>query len=191
MFGINLIRLNIALFLALVLAGCNLSKEHHLQLINDEAGSQDSACGYFDNGITFGDENESQITIGQSEVEFCSIEYEFKIVAQGFVVPLYPVDGYGKTENIRWVRVKNRGSMPISLSGKTDSVKADPNGYPNDSALALHLLNREATILEQYQYIWVGFPFDVPAELDISVLNESSTVTFGEGTALDWYMITH
>lgn len=187
---ISMIRLSIVL-LAVIMIGCSLSKGKHLNLISEEAKRKDATCGYFDNSITFGDENESIISIGGAEIEFCSIDYKFQIVAEGFIVPLYPVNGYEHSKNIRWVRITNRKATPISISGKDDALLANLSRYPDSASKALSNLNQDDRHLKKDQYIWVGFPIQVSPELYISISGKKSIVSFSEGISLSWFLITY
>lgn len=181
-------RVMIIALIILLQSGCILSRDHHLQLVDDHASSKDSACGYWSNAITFGAENQFIISDGDFRVEICATEYESRRIAMGFIIPIFPlIDGYEFKSEHRWVRLSNHSNGPISLAGET-IISFSKSRYPD---IRPPTPFSEFQILNEEEYIWLSFSKQDTHKLDI-IFNENKTsITLRAATSYDWFMVTH
>lgn len=182
----------IALIIIVFLTGCSLSKGKHL-MVTDQAGKRaDSSCGYFDNSIKFGDENEIIISANEVIISICSIDHRSKVVAKGFIIPLYAVsDGYEITKHYQWVKVTNSGSKAIGIINSSSLVKASFRKYPDNNAEKLLTLNKEKRTVLSGSHLWVGFPKEAVLTLDIETTDKTLSLNFTQAKSYSWYMATH
>lgn len=181
-------RITIIVIIVFLQTGCILSRGNHLQLENDHASSQDSACGYWSNAITFGAENQFIISDGDFRVEICATTYESRRIAIGLIIPIFPLmNGYNFERELRWVRLSNYSNDPIIIKGETIiyfSKSRYPDIRPSTPFSELQILNEE-------EYIWLSFSKQDSHDLDI-IFNENETnITLKSATSYDWFMATH
>lgn len=189
--GAHMARLSL-LFLLTMMTGCSLSEEKHLDLNNIDGQKRDSGCGYFDNALTLGDENQSTILIDNAKVELCSINYQMKVIAKGFIIPFYPVsDGNELSYDIRWVRVKNLSQQKVSILESSEPLIVTSQRYPIGSTTHLNELEEGAKTLGHDQLLWVGFPLEAKPELKVAIQGKATTLKFSEGRSFSWFMVTH
>ncbi len=182
--------LTVILILAF-LSGCSLSKGEHLILLGKDGKRSDSACGYFDNSIKFGAENEVLISSEDVVISVCSIDYHSKVIAKGFVIPFYPVDGYEVIKQYRWVKLTNRGSEPVFITDSSNMIKVAFQRYPDNSAATLEELENEERSITPGRHVWIGFPDMDPLSLGIKTYSQGIDLQFGQAVSYSWYMATH
>lgn len=173
------------------LAGCSLSRGSHLVVFNQDGRRSDSACGYFDNSIKFGAENEILISSEDVVISICSIDHYSKVVAKGLVIPLYPVDGYEVIKPYRWVKITNSGAESIFIADSSDKIKATFQRYPDNGAGTLEDIDNEERQIAPSEHVWVGFTDEDPLSLVLESPSQEITLKFSQDVSYSWYMATH
>lgn len=173
------------------LTGCSLSKGSHLIVSSQDGRRSDSACGYFDNSIKFGAENEVIISSGNVFISVCSIDHYSKVVAKGLVIPLYPVDGYEVVRPYQWVKITNSGSGPLLIANSSEAIKASFQRYPAIDAGMLEGLDNTERYISPGKHVWIGFAAETPLSLALKSSSQEVTLEFKQAVSYSWYMATH
>lgn len=181
----------IVILILAFLAGCSLSRGTHLIVLGQDGERSDSACGYFDNSIKFGAENKLLISSEDVVLSVCSIDHHSKVIAKGFVIPLYPVDGYEVIKPYRWIKLTNSGPEPVLITGSSNMIKTSFQRYPGNDASTLEDIDNAELSIAPGEHAWVGFPDKVPLSLDIKASSQDIALQFSEAVSYSWFMATH
>lgn len=173
------------------LAGCSLSRGSHLVVLDQDGRRSDSACGYFDNSIKFGAENEILISSEDAVISICSIDYYSKVVAKGLVIPLYPVDGYEVIKPYRWVKITNSGTEVLFIADSSNKIKATFQRYPDKDNGTLEDMDNAERQISPGEHVWVGFTDEAPLSLGLESPSQDITLKFSQAVSYSWYMATH
>lgn len=174
------------------LTGCSLSKGAHLAVSNQDGKRTDSSCGYFDNSIKFGNENEIFISLDDIVISVCSIDHHSKVVAKGLIIPLYPIsDGYEVSKESKWVKLTNSGSEPLAITNLSSLIKVTFKKYPDNDAGTLKDISDIDRNIVPGKYAWVGFTAEAPLSLDVKSASRTVTLNFKNANSYSWYMATH
>ena len=173
------------------LAGCSLSRGSHLVVLDHDGRRSDSACGYFDNSIKFGAENEILISSEDAVFSICSIDYYSKVVAKGLVIPLYPVDGYEVIKPYRWVKITTSGTEVLFIADSGNKIKATFQRYPDKDNGTLEDMDNAERKISPGEHVWVGFKDEAPLSLGLESPSQDITLKFGQAVSYSWYMATH
>lgn len=173
------------------LAGCSLSRGTHLIVLGQDGKRSDSACGYFDNLIKFGAENEVLISSEDVVLSVCSIDHHSKVIAKGALIPLYLVDGYEIIKPYRWIKLTNSGPEPVFITDSSNMIKVAFQRYPDNDASTLEDLDNAELSIPPGKQAWVGFPDKVPLSLGIKTSSQDIGLQFRDAVSYSWYMATH